>query len=85
MDFLEQCQYHCYYSECNRSYQSKYSLKRHIKAYHLGIKPYTCGICEKAFINPGLLKDSDVVIIFWADCVIFQHSTMLAAWEACLK
>lgn len=39
--------YRCYYDYCNRKFNSKYNLQRHINSKHLKIKSFTCNICDK--------------------------------------
>ena len=41
----------CYYSDCSRSYNSKYNLKRHINTNHLCLKNYPCDQCDRIFAS----------------------------------
>lgn len=43
--------YKCYYSDCSRSYNSKYNLKRHINTNHLCLKSYPCEQCGRVFAS----------------------------------
>ena len=43
--------YTCYYENCQKTYNSKYNLIRHINSYHLDNKSYMCSFCSKGFYN----------------------------------
>lgn len=43
--------YKCYYDDCQKIYNSKYNLIRHINSYHLDNKSYMCSFCLKGFYN----------------------------------
>jgi hypothetical protein len=43
--------YTCYYEDCQKRYNSKYNLIRHINSYHLDNKSYMCSFCSKGFYN----------------------------------
>lgn len=47
--------YACYYEDCQKIYNSKYNLIRHINAYHLDNKSYMCSFCSKSFYNKQCL------------------------------
>lgn len=47
--------YTCYYEDCQKNYNSKYNLIRHINAYHLDNKSYMCSFCSKSFYNKQCL------------------------------
>ena len=36
---------------CNITYKAKFNLRRHIRVFHEGIKPYPCEVCKQAFSN----------------------------------
>ena len=44
------CQY------CNKSFNSKFTLKEHINAEHLQLKLSSCQYCEKSFAKKGDLR-----------------------------
>ena len=44
-------EFKCYYSDCARSYNSKYNLKRHINTNHLCLKSYPCDECGRVFAS----------------------------------
>ena len=44
-------EFKCYYSDCSRSYNSKYNLKRHINTNHLCLKNYPCDQCGRVFAS----------------------------------
>jgi hypothetical protein len=41
--------YACLEANCTKSFCSKFSLQRHIKAFHLQEKKFRCGFCGKTF------------------------------------
>ena len=41
----------CYYPGCNKQYESKYNLVRHVNNWHLRIKKYYCQQCSRRFPN----------------------------------
>ena len=53
---MEEYEYKCYYDNCQRSYKTKYNLKRHINSNHLFIKEYCCFVCSKAFASKQNLQ-----------------------------
>ena len=42
-------QFVCYHTGCNKVYNSKYNLVRHINTNHLMILKYVCQICSRKF------------------------------------
>lgn len=60
-------EFKCYYSDCSRSYNSKYNLKRHINTNHLCLKNYPCDQCGRIFASKkNVLKHkvshSDIIL-----------------------
>ena len=53
---MEVFAYKCYYENCQRSYKTKYNLKRHINSNHLFIKEYCCVVCSKTFASKQNLQ-----------------------------
>lgn len=53
---MEVFHYKCYYSDCQRSYKTKYNLKRHINSNHLLIKDFSCEFCAKTFASKQNLQ-----------------------------
>ena len=53
---MEVCAYTCYYENCQRSYKTKYNLKRHINSNHLLIKDFCCAVCSKTFASKQNLQ-----------------------------
>ncbi|CAG9324462.1 unnamed protein product [Blepharisma stoltei] len=49
--------YKCYYIWCDKSFNSKYNLKRHINALHLGIKRFECNMCGKKLVSKQNLSE----------------------------
>ena len=41
--------YYCSFDECEKSYETRYGLKRHYNATHLDIKRFRCKYCDKRF------------------------------------
>ena len=41
---------------CERKFDEKSSLKRHISIVHLNVKPYSCEICQKSYTLKHALK-----------------------------
>jgi uncharacterized C2H2 Zn-finger protein len=60
-------EFKCYYSDCSRSYNSKYNLKRHINTNHLCLKNYPCDQCGRIFaskknVMKHKVSHSDIVL-----------------------
>ena len=53
---MEDLEYKCYYENCNKSYKTKYNLRRHINSNHLYIKEFACVICSKTFASKQNLQ-----------------------------
>ena len=53
---MEEFLYKCYYDRCNKSYRTKYNLRRHINSNHLCIKEFSCPICSKTFASKQNLQ-----------------------------
>ena len=47
----------CMYKDCNKEYQTKYNLLRHLNINHLKKKQGNCSICNKEFIDMDNLKE----------------------------
>lgn len=85
MEFPEFFTFPCYHSNCDKVYLSKYSLRRHIKSFHLKIKPFVCPICSKAFIANPLLQEH--LLVHTGEkprqCTVclkrFRHASQLSA------
>ncbi|CAG9333672.1 unnamed protein product [Blepharisma stoltei] len=54
---MEEATYKCYYTWCDKSFNSKYNLKRHINALHLGIKRFECSLCGKKLVSKQNLTE----------------------------
>ncbi|CAG9311540.1 unnamed protein product [Blepharisma stoltei] len=50
-------QFSCYYTWCDKSFNSKYNLKRHINATHIGIKKFNCEVCSKKLVSKQNLTE----------------------------
>ena len=49
----------CYHEGCEKCFNSKYNLVRHINTAHLGIKRFVCSKCSKRFANKQNLKSHE--------------------------
>ena len=49
--------FQCYYSECGKTYKTRFNLRRHINSTHLKIKGFTCPECNKPFVSKQNLKE----------------------------
>ena len=47
----------CYYSECGKTYKTRFNLRRHINSCHLKIKSFNCPECKKHFVSKQNLKE----------------------------
>ena len=54
---------------CNITYKAKFNLRRHIRVFHEGIKPYVCEVCKQAFSNTNVSYTFDILNIE----IIFTH------------
>jgi len=52
-------EYKCYYLNCQKSYKTKYNLRRHINCTHLRIKNFTCCYCSKSFGTKQNLQEHE--------------------------
>lgn len=41
----------CPFETCNKSYHSKFNLRRHVEYNHLGKKPFICQVCNRNFVS----------------------------------
>lgn len=37
----------CTYPDCNKSFNMKQKVTKHIEFYHLRLRPYSCSMCDK--------------------------------------
>jgi uncharacterized Zn-finger protein len=49
--------FQCYYSECGKTYKTRFNLRRHINSSHLKIKSFICPECNKHFVSKQNLKE----------------------------
>ena len=40
--------------DCSITYKNQFSLRRHMRVFHEGIKPYFCEVCKQAFSNTNV-------------------------------
>ncbi|OMJ80633.1 hypothetical protein SteCoe_19064 [Stentor coeruleus] len=50
-------QFPCKYSSCDKSYSSKYNLRRHIESSHSKVKRFRCRICGKYLSSKQNLQE----------------------------
>lgn len=53
--------YICYYKVCERIFNSKYNLQRHINSKHLSIKNYSCSLCGKKVVSKQNLIEHEYI------------------------
>lgn len=49
--------YCCMINDCNRTYSTKFNLKRHVEISHLKQKKYQCECCNKFFVSRQNLRE----------------------------
>ncbi|CAG9331343.1 unnamed protein product [Blepharisma stoltei] len=54
-------QFKCYYTNCTKSYRTKYNLRRHINAIHLKIRNFVCAECSKTFACKQNLNEHELL------------------------
>ena len=54
---MEGSSFICYYETCNKSYKTKFNLRRHINSFHLKLKNFKCEECSKCFVSKQNLKE----------------------------
>ena len=47
----------CPYEDCDRTFSTKYNMKRHLDSFHLKIKRFQCMTCLKLFVSKQVLND----------------------------
>ena len=53
--------YICYYEDCQRIFNSKYNLQRHINSKHLSIKNFSCSLCGKKVVSKQNLIEHEYI------------------------
>lgn len=53
--------FQCYYSDCGKTYNTRFNLRRHINSTHLKIKNFICEICSKHFVSKQNLKEHNFI------------------------
>lgn len=54
---MESAQFQCKYPSCDKSYSSKYNLRRHIESNHSKVKRFRCRICGKYLSSKQNLQE----------------------------
>ena len=49
--------YCCPYQDCEKNYQGKFNLKKHVIVRHLKIKTFNCNECGKKFVSKQNLRE----------------------------
>ena len=49
--------YCCMMNDCEKSYTTKFNLKRHVEIRHLKQKAHQCEFCSRKFVSPQNLKE----------------------------
>ena len=49
--------YCCMAPECQKTYKSKFNLKRHVDIVHLNVRQYKCSVCDCTFTAKQSLKE----------------------------
>lgn len=49
--------YCCMMNNCNKSYSTKFNLKRHVEIAHLKQKKHKCNFCERFFVSQQNLRE----------------------------
>lgn len=44
-------------NDCNKTYSTKFNLKRHVEITHQKQKKYKCDLCQKSFVSQQNLKE----------------------------
>jgi uncharacterized Zn-finger protein len=47
----------CMFNDCQRTYTTKFNLKRHVEICHLKKKKYTCSYCSKLLVSQQNLRE----------------------------
>jgi len=47
---------HCGYPNCKKKYTSRFTLKRHLEAYHYRVGRFPCSLCRKSFAYRHTLR-----------------------------
>ena len=53
--------FQCSYPSCIKTYSTENNLQRHVKEFHLQVRPFNCPICEKAFFAKASLRDHEYI------------------------
>ena len=53
--------YHCMMGDCNKSYSTKFNLKRHVEVFHLNHKKHLCKTCNQLFVSQQNLREHSFI------------------------
>ena len=76
--------YRCYYEDCQKTYNSKYNLIRHLNSYHLDNKSYMCSSCSKGFYNKlclNLHSDSCGISSHESRCGLYADLSLITDYK----
>ena len=48
---------HCSYPNCKKVYCSRFTLRRHLEAYHYRVGRFLCSLCSKSFAYRHTLRN----------------------------
>ena len=54
---MESHKFICHYEDCQKTYKSKFNLRRHIDSMHLKLKTFQCLECLNWFVSKQNLQD----------------------------
>ena len=70
---------------CNITYKAKFNLRRHIRVFHEGIKPYVCEVCKQAFSNTNVSNNVIINILMIYINFHFIEYTLTNLTTFCLQ
>jgi uncharacterized Zn-finger protein len=53
--------FHCMMGDCNKSYSTKFNLKRHVEVFHLKQRKHHCEVCNQCFVSQQNLREHSFI------------------------